>query len=103
MLTAHRFDIAQVSLRRDPVEECRFSGLVTESLGLKCLLRLRDEFVAKQLNVMMHCLYFFQLIAYESERFLLLAIQSMLSGADAIAGFAHSSRIFAGIYPWDRE
>src|SRR5438105_5967030 len=103
MLACGRFNIAQVSLRRDPIEERRLSGFITEASGLKRLSRLRHQFVAEEFDVVMRRLDFFQLIAEESECFLFLAIKSLLGGADVLASLAHTGRIFPRIQPWNGE
>ncbi len=103
MLSPCRFDIAQVSLRADPIEKGRFSGLVAQSCRLECLACLRDKLVAEEFDVMMRRLDFFQLIAQEPQRFLLFAVETLFRGADVLASFANSSGIFYGIHPGHGE
>ena len=90
MLSPCRFDIAHVSLRADPIEKGRFSGLVAQSCRLECLACLRDKLVSEKIDMMMRRLDFFQLIAQQTQRFLLFAIKSLLSGRNTCAGLAHS-------------
>ena len=105
MLSPHRFDIAQVALRADPVEKRRFARLVAEPVRLKCLLRLWHELVAEQFDVMMQRFDLCQLIAQQPQRFLLFALKSLAQLLRRFCAAPHEQprRVFAGIHPWHRE
>src|SRR5206468_8712505 len=90
MLASHRFDIAQVALRADPIEKRRFSRLVTQLCRLKCLPRLWHELVAEQLDVMMKRLDLCQLIAQQPQCFLLFALKSLLNSCKIRARLSHA-------------
>src|SRR6266496_4095173 len=90
VLASHRFDVAQVALRGDPIEKRRFTRLVTQLCRLKCLLRLWHELVAEQLDVMMKRLDLCQLIAQQSQRLLLFALKSLLGSCKICARLAHA-------------
>src|SRR5437764_12812870 len=98
MLTRGGLDIAHVSLRADPIQERCFAGFVAQSCRLERLSRLRDAFIAEKFDVMMRSLDCFQLIAQEPQRLLLLAIKTLLRGADVIAGFANCARVLLWIH-----
>src|SRR5437764_12122220 len=103
MLAPHRFDVAQVALRADPIEKGRFAGLVAQSRCLECLLRLWHELVAEKFDMMMKRLDLCQLIAQQPQRFLLFALKSLLGGCKISARLAYAGRVFAGVCPWNRE
>src|SRR5262249_8951745 len=103
MFAGCRLDIAQVSLRADPVEKRRFSGFVAQSCRLDCLPRLRHELVTEQLDVMMKRFDLCQLISQQSQRFLLFALKTLLGGCKVRACLAYSGGVFRRIYPWDCE
>src|SRR4029450_11396359 len=103
MVASHRFDVAQVALRGDPIEKRRFSGLVAQPCRLECLLGLWDQLVAEKFDVMMKRLNLCQLIAQYPQRFLLFALKSLLGSCKICARFAHPRRILAWIYPRDCE
>src|SRR5215468_10645966 len=103
MLSPHGLEIAQVSLRADPIEKSRLSRLITQACRLKCLLRLRHKLVAKEFDVMMQRLDLCQLIAQQSQRLLLFPLKSLLGGCEICARLTDAGRIFAGIDPWDCE
>src|SRR6266542_1853767 len=94
MLASHRFDIAQVALRANPIEERRFSRLITQLCRLKCLLRLWHELVAEQLDVMMKRLDLCQLIPQQPQCFLLSALKSLLGSCKTRARLPHAGGIF---------
>src|SRR5436190_13980321 len=103
MLASHRFDIAQVALRADPIEKRRFSRLVTQLCRLKCLPRLWHELVAEKFDVMMKRLDLCQLIAQQSQCFLLFALESLLGSCNIRARLPHAGCIFTWIHPWNCE
>src|SRR5207244_13155547 len=80
MLAPHRFEVAQVALCADPIENRLFSRLIAQPSCLKCLLRLWHELVAEKFDMMMKCLDLCQLIAQQPHRFLLFALKSLLGG-----------------------
>src|SRR5206468_1702987 len=76
---------------------------ITQPCRLKRLLRLWHELVAEKFHMMMKRLDLCQLIAQQPHRFLLFALKSLLGGCKICARLAYGSRVFAGIYPWNRE
>src|SRR5947207_12509477 len=103
MFPCCRFDIAQVALRRDPIEERSFARFITEPVRFECLPRLRHQLVAKQFYMMMRCFDFLQLIPQEAERLFLRPIERLLSGADGFTRFTHGAAVFLEIEPGTAE
>jgi len=103
VLLPHRFEVAQVSLRGDPLEESCFAGLVGELIGLERLTSLRHELVPEKIDMVFRRVDFFERVAQRTQRLRVCAVEFVLSRSQIFFRFANSRRVFARIYPRDGE